>query len=84
MLREQTFDANGVTINYAEGLASAPPLVLLHGGGDRWQHCLPIIPALASVLADLPVSGPDPDAPVRFCCPAAVPNMKNMRSKKSN
>jgi pimeloyl-ACP methyl ester carboxylesterase len=46
MVKEQTFNANGVTINYAEGPASGPPLVLLHGGGDRWQHFLPIIPAL--------------------------------------
>jgi pimeloyl-ACP methyl ester carboxylesterase len=46
MLKEQTFDTGAVKINYAEGPASGPPLVLLHGGGDRWQHFLPIIPSL--------------------------------------
>ena len=46
MLKEQTFNADGVTINFAEGPPSGPPLVLLHGGGDRWQHFLPIIPNL--------------------------------------
>ena len=46
MLKEQTFDAGEVTINYAEGPASGPPLVLLHGGGDRWQDFLPIMPSL--------------------------------------
>lgn len=46
MLKEGTFDADGVMINFAEGPPSGPPLVLLHGGGDRWQHFLPIIPNL--------------------------------------
>ena len=46
MLKEQTFDTGAVKINYAEGPASGSPLVLLHGGGDRWQHFLPIIPSL--------------------------------------
>jgi pimeloyl-ACP methyl ester carboxylesterase len=35
-----------VTINYAKGPPSGAPLVLLHGGGDRWQNFLPILPAL--------------------------------------
>jgi pimeloyl-ACP methyl ester carboxylesterase len=47
MFKEQTFNAGAVAINYAEGPPSGPPLVLLHGGGDRWQHFLPIIPSLA-------------------------------------
>lgn len=47
MLEERTFDTGAVTINYAEGPISGRPLVLLHGGGDRWQHFLPIIPSLA-------------------------------------
>ena len=47
MLREQTVKVGAVTINFAEGPPSGPPLVLLHGGGDRWQHFLPIIPSLA-------------------------------------
>ena len=46
MLKEQTFDTDVVTINFAEGPPSGPPLVLLHGGGDCWQHFLPIIPSL--------------------------------------
>ena len=46
ILRERTFDAAGVSIAYVEGPPSGPPLVLLHGGGDRWQYLLPIIPSL--------------------------------------
>jgi pimeloyl-ACP methyl ester carboxylesterase len=46
MFRERKFDADAVTINFAEGPPSGPPLVLLHGGGDRWQHFLPILPSL--------------------------------------
>lgn len=46
MLKEQTFDTGAVTVNFAEGPPSGSPLVLLHGGGDRWQHFLPILPSL--------------------------------------
>lgn len=46
MLKEGTFNADGVMINFAEGPPSGSPLILLHGGGDRWQHFLPIIPSL--------------------------------------
>ena len=46
-IREQTFNIEDATINFAEVLSSGPPLVMLHGGGDRWQHFLPIIPSLA-------------------------------------
>ena len=46
MLTEQAFDTGVVTINFAQGPPSGPPLVLLHGGGDRWQHFLPIMPSL--------------------------------------
>ncbi len=46
MLEEQIFNAGVVTINFAEGPPSGPPLVLLHRGGDRWQCFLPIIPSL--------------------------------------
>jgi pimeloyl-ACP methyl ester carboxylesterase len=48
MLREQTFDSGPVTINFVEGPASGPALVLLHGGGDLWQGLLPIIPSLTT------------------------------------
>lgn len=46
-LVERTFDTAEVHINYAEGPANGPPLVLLHGLGRRWQVFLPIIPALS-------------------------------------
>jgi pimeloyl-ACP methyl ester carboxylesterase len=46
MLREQTFNTGTLAINYAEGPPSGPPLVLLHGGGDRWQEFWPILPIL--------------------------------------
>jgi pimeloyl-ACP methyl ester carboxylesterase len=48
MLTEQTFDANGVLINYTLGPASGPPLLLLHGITERWQTFLPLIPHLTS------------------------------------
>jgi pimeloyl-ACP methyl ester carboxylesterase len=48
MLEEQIFNADAVTLNFAEGPPSGPPLVLLHGGGNRWQEFLPIIPSLAA------------------------------------
>ncbi len=46
MLTERAFDAGAVTLNYAEGPSSGPPLVLLHGTSARWQNFLPVIPAL--------------------------------------
>jgi pimeloyl-ACP methyl ester carboxylesterase len=46
MLQEHTFNTKQVSINYAEGSPAGTPLVLLHGGGDRWQHFLPILPSL--------------------------------------
>lgn len=48
MLTEQTFDANGVSINYALGPASGSPLLLLHGITERWQTFLPLITHLTS------------------------------------
>src|SRR5262245_5691376 len=36
-VEEHRFDAGGVSINYAEGPNNGPPLVLLHGGSNRWQ-----------------------------------------------
>lgn len=44
---EQTIDSGEVQLNYAEGPANGPPLVLLHGLGRRWQVFLPLIPALS-------------------------------------
>ena len=46
MLKEQSFDTGGVTINYAEGPPSGSPLVMVHGLPGSWQEFLPIIPAL--------------------------------------
>jgi pimeloyl-ACP methyl ester carboxylesterase len=46
-IKEQTFNTGDVTINFAEVPSSGPPLMMLHGGGDRWQHFLPMIPPLA-------------------------------------
>jgi pimeloyl-ACP methyl ester carboxylesterase len=46
MLTEHRFHTGAVTLNYAEGEASGPPLVLLHGGSVRWQSALPLIPEL--------------------------------------
>lgn len=47
MLTEHRFPTGIVTLNYAEGAASGPPLVMLHGGSARWQSALPLIPALS-------------------------------------
>lgn len=46
-LEEKTFTSGPVNLNYAEGEANGPPLVLLHGLGRRWQVFLPLIPPLA-------------------------------------
>jgi pimeloyl-ACP methyl ester carboxylesterase len=46
MLTEQTFDANGVTVNYAVGEVSGPPLLLLHGVTERWQTFSLLMPHL--------------------------------------
>jgi pimeloyl-ACP methyl ester carboxylesterase len=47
-IEERTFDAGVVTINYAEGLPSGPPLLFLHGGSGRWQSYGDIILDLAA------------------------------------
>jgi pimeloyl-ACP methyl ester carboxylesterase len=48
MLTEKNFDADGVSIHYAEGPASGLPLVLIHGATLRWQDFLPVLPLLSS------------------------------------
>ena len=45
---EHLLNTDTVTINYAEGPPSGPPLVLLHGGSGRWQNYEGIIPDLAA------------------------------------
>ena len=47
-IHEHTLDTGMVTINYAKGPPSGPPLVLLHGGSGRWQNYEGIIPDLAA------------------------------------
>jgi pimeloyl-ACP methyl ester carboxylesterase len=47
MFQEQTFDANGVQINFVEASASGQPIVLLHGTASEWQSFQPLIPVLA-------------------------------------
>jgi pimeloyl-ACP methyl ester carboxylesterase len=47
-IRENTFDTGNVTINYAEISSSSTPLVLLHGGSNRWQSFNNILPDLAA------------------------------------
>jgi pimeloyl-ACP methyl ester carboxylesterase len=46
MLTEKTFDTGAVVLNYAEGPAAGPPLVLLHGITTAWQAWMPLLPAL--------------------------------------
>lgn len=46
-LEEKSFFSGEVKINYAEGPATGPPLLLLHGLGRRWQIFLSLIPSLA-------------------------------------
>ncbi len=46
MYIEHTFDAGGLTLNYAEGPESGPPLLLLHGVTRRWQDYVPLFPVL--------------------------------------
>jgi len=47
-IRENTFDTGIVTINYAEISSSGTPLVLLHGGSNRWQSFNNILSDLAA------------------------------------
>ena len=70
MIKEKRFDAGAVVINYAEGPPSGPPLVLIHGGGGRWQNFYPIIPSLATrwqvYAVDLRGHGRSGRAPGRY------------------
>lgn len=47
MLTEKLYEKDGVTLNYAEGPDSGPPLLLLHGLSDRWQFFQPVLSALS-------------------------------------
>lgn len=47
MFVEKFFDTGEVVLNYAEGPDSGPPLLLLHGTGNRWQAFIHLIPSLS-------------------------------------
>ena len=46
ILKEKTFNTGTVTLNYAEGPPSGPPLLLLPGMARSWKAFLPVIPSL--------------------------------------
>lgn len=46
MLIEKFFDTGSLRMNYAEGPANGPALVLLHGATARWQELNPLIAGL--------------------------------------
>lgn len=48
MYQEQTFDANGVQINFVQASDTGKPLVLLHGTASEWQSFLPLIPVFVA------------------------------------
>jgi pimeloyl-ACP methyl ester carboxylesterase len=48
MLTNKLFQNGTVALNYVEGPASGPPLLLLHGITQRWQEFIQVIPALLS------------------------------------
>ncbi len=48
MLKEGSFEAAGVTLHYATGPASGPPLLLLHGVTRRWQDYVPLLPVFST------------------------------------
>lgn len=45
-MENHLFDTGMVTLHYAEGPRSGPPLLLLHGGTARWQSFETILPEL--------------------------------------
>jgi pimeloyl-ACP methyl ester carboxylesterase len=47
-IHEHTFDTGVVTINYAQGSPSGPPLVILHGGSASWQCYREVLTDLAA------------------------------------
>lgn len=47
LFREATFDTGKVVLNYAEGPITGTALVMLHGGGGRWQLYFEMLAALA-------------------------------------
>ncbi|NKB71298.1 MAG: alpha/beta fold hydrolase [Candidatus Latescibacteria bacterium] len=61
MLIEKQFDTGSRKINYAEGPASGPPLLLIHGWTCSWRTFLPVLPHFVPhyhvVAMDLPGHG---------------------------
>lgn len=47
MLIEKTFNADVVSLNYAEGPSHGLPIVMLHGTSLRWQTFLPNLPTFS-------------------------------------
>jgi pimeloyl-ACP methyl ester carboxylesterase len=47
LFREATFDTGKVILNFAEGPAAGPALVMLHGGSGRWQLYADMLAELA-------------------------------------
>jgi len=47
MLKEQSFQTGGISLNYAEGPPSGTPLLFLSGISSRWQTWLPVMPVLS-------------------------------------
>ncbi len=48
-MKENTFNADSVTLNYVQGGNGDMPVLLLHGGSSRWQTFDSIIPELSKV-----------------------------------
>jgi len=46
LIVEKTYESPECRLNYAEGPDNGPPLLLLHGGQDRWQDYLPLMSVL--------------------------------------
>ena len=46
LIVENCIDYRGLTLNYAEGPRSGPPLLLLHGTANSWQAFTPLLPHL--------------------------------------
>ena len=69
-IQEQSFDTGVVTLNYVEGSATGPSLVLLHGGNARWQFFWEIIPDLSEkwhlYIPDLRGQGKSGRVPGRY------------------
>lgn len=47
MFPEQSFNANGVRINFVQASTAGQSIVLIHGTASEWQSFLPLIPVLA-------------------------------------